>query len=111
MQFLKGLNQAVYFLLELCMLGALGYAGFHNSQHPYGKYLLAIGLPLLAAIVWGIFAAPRSAHQLGFPYRSFFVLTMFGIAFFLLYQTGQTRLAITLGILAIVSEATALIIQ
>ncbi|WP_338870508.1 YrdB family protein [Spirosoma sp. SC4-14] len=110
MQLLKGLNQAVYFLLELCMLGAFGYAGFQNSQHPYGKYLLAIGLPLLAAAVWGVFAAPRSTHQLGFPYRTLFVLAIFGLAFFMLYQTGYSRLAITLGILAVISELISLVI-
>ncbi|WP_080055390.1 YrdB family protein [Spirosoma aerolatum] len=111
MQLLKGLHQTLYFLLELCMLGAYGYAGFHLSQHPYGKYLLAIGLPLAAATMWGIFAAPRSAHQLGFPYHTLFVLLMFGLAFFLLYRTGYTQLAIILGALALVAESTALALR
>lgn len=93
------------------MLGAYGYAGFHLSQHPYGKYLLAIGLPLAAATLWGIFAAPRSSHQLGFPYHSLFVLLMFGLAFFLLYRTGYTRLAIALTIVAFISELAALILK
>lgn len=111
MQLLKGLHQTIYFLLELCMLGAYGYAGFHLSQHPYGKYLLAIGLPLAAATLWGIFAAPRSSHQLGFPYHSLFVLLMFGLAFFLLYRTGYTQLASILGILALVAELTAIVLR
>lgn len=111
MQWLKGLNQTVYFLLELSMLGSFGYAGFHSSQHSYGKYLLAIGLPLIAAILWGIFAAPRSAHRLEPVYRSLFALTLFGISFFLLYRTGQPRLAIILGITALLSVVTALVIK
>ena len=108
MQLIKGLNQVVYFLLELSMLGAYGYAGFHSSQHTYGKYLLGIGLPLIAAILWGIFAAPRSAHRLAFPYRTLFALTLFGVAFLLLYRTGYPHLAITLGIVALASELIAL---
>ncbi|GAB4033096.1 YrdB family protein [Spirosoma gilvum] len=111
MQLLKGLHQTIYFLLELCMLGAYGYAGFHLTQHPYGKYLLAIGFPLAAATLWGIFAAPRSTHQLGFPYHTVFVLIMFGLAFFLLYRTGYTRLAMTLAGLALVSELAALLLK
>lgn len=108
MQLLKGLNQILYFLLELGMLGSFGYAGFQSSQHPYGKYIIAIGLPLVAATLWGIFAAPRSGYRLEFPLRSLFSLTLFGLAFFLLYRTGQTRLAITLGILALASEVIAI---
>ena len=111
MQLLKGLNQVIYFLLELGMLGSFGYTGFHSTQHPYGKYIIAIGLPLIAATLWGIFAAPRSTHRLEFPLRSLFALSMFGLAFFLLYRTGQTRLAITLTILALSSELTAIALK
>ena len=111
MQLIKGLNQLVYFLIELSMLGSFGYAGFQISQHPYGKYLLGIGLPLLAAVLWGIFAAPRATHRLDVPYRSLFALTLFGLAFLLLYRTGHTRLAITLGITAVLSELTALLLK
>ncbi|GAB4029722.1 YrdB family protein [Spirosoma jeollabukense] len=111
MQLLKGLNQLLYFLLELGMLGSFGYAGFQSSQHPVWKYIIALGLPLVAATLWGHFAAPRSSHRLEFPFRSLFALTMFGLAFFLLYRTGQTRLAITLGILALASEVTAIALK
>ncbi|GAB4020457.1 hypothetical protein GCM10028808_61670 [Spirosoma migulaei] len=108
MQLLKGLNQIVYFLIELSMLVAFGYVGFHSSQHPYGKYVLAIGLPIAAATLWGIFAAPRSAYRLEFPYRTLFALTLFGLAFLLLYRTGYPRLAITLAVVALTSELIAL---
>lgn len=111
MQLLKGLNQVIYFSLELCMFVSLGYAGFHNSQHPYGKYLMGIGLPLLAATLWGIFAAPRSAYRLDFPYRSLFALTLFGFTALLLYRSGHPRLAIVFGLLALASELTALVLK
>jgi hypothetical protein len=110
MQLLKGLNATLYFLLELSMLGAFGYAGFHSSHHPLGKYFIGVGLPLLAATLWGIFAAPRSTHRLVLPYRSLFALTLFGIAFFLLYRAGYPRLAFGLAIIAVVSEITAVVL-
>lgn len=109
MQLLKGINQIIYFLMELSMLGSLAYWGFQSSQHSYLKYVSAIGLPLLAAVLWGVFAAPRSDYRLAPPYRSLFALTLFGLSFFLLYRTGHSRLAITLGIVALVSELTALV--
>ena len=71
MQILKAANLVLMFLLELGMLAALGYSGFKSSQHPYGKYLTGIGLPLVAAILWGIFAAPRSKYRFPQPWRAF----------------------------------------
>ena len=111
MQLLRGINEVIYFLIELSMLVSLGYAGFQSSQHPYGKYLLAMGLPVVAATLWGFFAAPRSEYRLAFPYRSFFALTLFGLAFFLLYRTGHTRLASTLAIIALVTELIAVLFE
>ena len=111
MALLKALNQVIYFLIELSMLGSLAYSGFQSSQHSYEKYLLGIGLPILAATLWGFFAAPRSEYRLEFPYRSTFALTLFGVAFFLLYRTGHSRLAISLGIIALASELTAVVLK
>ena len=111
MQLIKSINQVIYFLVELSMLASLGYTGFQLSQHPFGKYVTGIGLPLLAAILWGVFAAPRSAHRLELPYRSLFALTLFGLTVFLLYRTGQTRLAIYFGSIALICESIALALK
>ena len=111
MQFIRGFNQVVYFILELTMFGSLAYAGYHSVRHPYGKYLLGIGLPLLAIVLWGFLAAPRSAYRLALPYRSIFALTLFGLSAFLLYRTGQPRLALIFGIIALGSELTALLLK
>ncbi|MVM37082.1 DUF2568 domain-containing protein [Spirosoma sp. HMF3257] len=108
LQFLKVLNQVIYFLLELSMLASFGYTGFQSTQHPFGRYLVGIGLPLLAATFWGIFAAPRSNYRLEPPYRTVFALTLFGSSAILLYRTGHTGLAIAFAVLALVSELTAM---
>lgn len=101
---IKGLNQLIYFLLELAMVAALGYMGFQSNPHPYGRYVAGVGLPLTAVVLWAIFAAPRSPHRLEVPYRSVFALTLFGLTALLLYQGGYPRLAITFGLLALASE-------
>ena len=66
---LKGINLAVRFLLELCMLAAVGYWGF-KTQSGWGmRLMLGIGLPLLIAGVWGLFVAPKAIYPLsGIPH-------------------------------------------
>lgn len=111
MQIIKGLNQLIYFLLEQCMFFSLGYTGFRSTSHPYGKYISAIGLPLIAIILWSIFAAPRFPYRLESPYRSLFALTLFGLTAILLYRIGYTHLAIAFGVIALVSELIALVLK
>lgn len=45
---------AVSFLLELAALAAFGYWGWHSTEGPL-RFILAIGLPVLLAVVWGVF--------------------------------------------------------
>ena len=51
------LNLALRFLLELAALGAMGYWGW-TQHNGFGRWLWAIGLPLVAAALWGTFAVP-----------------------------------------------------
>ena len=53
-------NLTVAFLLELCALAALGYWGLRTASGPATKAALGIGAPLLAAVLWGLFAAPHA---------------------------------------------------
>ena len=58
------INLAIRFLLELVALAALAYWGW--TQHMgILRYLLAIGLPLLAATMWGTFRVPADASANG----------------------------------------------
>jgi hypothetical protein len=53
-------NLTVAFLLELCALAALGCWGLRTASGPATKAALGIGAPLLAAVLWGLFAAPHA---------------------------------------------------
>lgn len=64
MDALKMVNLAVRFLLELCMLAAVGYWGFKTQATWPMKILLGIGLPLLIAVLWGTFLAPKATRPL-----------------------------------------------
>jgi hypothetical protein len=61
---LKSINLGVRFLLELCMLAAVGYWGFKTSSGWLLKTLPGIGTPLLIAVIWGSFVAPKAAYPL-----------------------------------------------
>jgi hypothetical protein len=52
MPVLKALNLLVRFLLELCMLGAVGYWGLRTGSASAMKIILGIGLPILIAVAW-----------------------------------------------------------
>jgi hypothetical protein len=50
-------NLALRFFLELAALYFIGYWGW--TQHEGAlRYLLAFGLPFLAAVIWGVFRVP-----------------------------------------------------
>jgi hypothetical protein len=58
------INLGIRFLLELAALAALAYWGW--TQHTgILRYLLAIGLPSLAAVMWGTFRVPADASANG----------------------------------------------
>jgi hypothetical protein len=51
------LNLSLRFFLELAALFSLGYWGW-TQQQGLIRILLTIGIPLIAAILWGVFRVP-----------------------------------------------------
>jgi len=93
-------NLTVAFLLELCALAALGYWGVRTGDGPATKTMLGIGVPLLAAVLWGLFAAPRAPVSLP-PVKFAVELLVFGSAAVALYATGHRALAAALAVLVV----------
>lgn len=58
------LNLALRFLLEMAALISLGYWGW-TQWEGLTRWMLAIGGPLVAAIVWGTFRVPEDASSSG----------------------------------------------
>jgi hypothetical protein len=71
---LKPLNLGLRFVLELCMLVALGIWGFSES------IVLGIAAPVAAAVVWGAWIAPKATRRLHDPARLAIELLLFGAA-------------------------------
>ena len=60
---MKTANLALRFFLEIGALVALGYRGFHAGSNDAVHWILGIGAPLVAAVVWGLFVAPRRRFE------------------------------------------------
>jgi hypothetical protein len=98
MQILKAANLALSFLLELCLLAALGSWGFRTGTNTISRILLGIGSPLLAALIWGIFLAPKSTRRLRGLALELLKILIFALAVAALYVSGQSVLALIFGL-------------
>jgi hypothetical protein len=100
MESVRVANLGLRFLLELALLAALAYWGWHEQG-----VVLAIVLPLLAAVVWGAFVAPKARFPVSVPVRLAIELTLFGLAVAGLFAAGADVLAIALAAGVAVSDA------
>jgi hypothetical protein len=104
MTVLKVLNLVVRFLLELCMLAAVGYWGF-KTQSGWGmKIILGIGLPVLIAVIWGLFVAPKARYPLSRISRLVLELVLFGSGAVALFASGKPEFGWAYTVTLVVSE-------
>jgi len=92
----------LFFLMELCGLAAFSYWGFHLNQSWLINILFGIGTPLLVAIFWGAFVAPKASYPVSIPVRIVLQLIVFAFAVAALYFSGKTKLAILFGIVVLI---------
>jgi hypothetical protein len=104
MEGVKFINLGIRFLLELCILVIFGYWGFKTGGQTLTKILLGIGSPLMFAIVWGSFLAPKSSLRLHEPWLFLLEIVLFGLAAWALYSTGKVSLTIAFGAVYIANK-------
>ena len=90
---LAAINLAVKFLLELAALALLSYWGAVTGNGVL-SVVLALAAPIAMILVWGLFAAPRSARRLRPQARIPLELGVFGIAAAAGYAAGATVAAV-----------------
>ena len=98
MKTVRTINEAIRFLLELCMLAAFAYWGSRTGDSTAIDVLLAVVTPLAAATVWGIWCAPRSERRLPPKSRIPLELMLFALAAVALAAAGATALAIAFAV-------------
>ncbi len=106
---LKTVNLLVRFLLELCILAIFGYWGFKTGSNAFIKFLLGLGAPILFAVAWGTFLAPKSPMRLGDPWLFLLELVIFVLAGWALYSTGKVHLAAAFGVIYLLNRTLMLI--
>jgi hypothetical protein len=103
MQILKGINLTIRFLLELGLLVAVSFWGFRMQPTLGLKLLIGILGPVLIAVIWGIYAAPKSARKLtGIPYI-ILTLILLGLGAAALFASQNSTLGWIYSVLLIVS--------
>jgi hypothetical protein len=97
---LRGVTLTVRFLCELAMLAALAYWGFTVGDGA-SAWVLGIGAPLLAAVLWGAWVAPKARWPVPLPTRVVIELVLFGAAVGALAVAGRPLVAVVLAVAAL----------
>jgi exosortase/archaeosortase len=108
---LRYFAEAAAFLLELGALAALAWWGAVTGNGTAAKILLAVACPAAAAVVWGLFAAPRAAVRL--PTAGILVVktVVFGAATVALSFSAGASWAISFALLVVVDTAAITVIR
>lgn len=98
------INLAARFILEMAGLVALGWWGWNQAEGILG-FVLALGVPILAVVLWGTFAVPDDPSRSGKApvpvpgiVRLLLELAFFGSATWSLFAMGLTTLGWIYGI-------------
>ena len=102
------INLAVRFILEMTGLVALGWWGWNQGEGVL-RFMLALGIPFLAAVIWGTFAVPDDPSRSGEARVSIpgIVRLVLELAFFVaatlsLFAVGVTTLGWIYGIAVLI---------
>ncbi len=97
---MRAVNLVLRFVLEICALAALAYGGWHVSGPLWLRLVLAVALPLMAAVAWGRWVAPKAIQPVPDPLRLDPERNVYGGAAIALAATGHPALAAALVVLA-----------
>jgi hypothetical protein len=96
-------NLGLRFALELALLVALSFWGW-DRHSGWLRYVLVIGLPLAAGLLWGVFRVPEDASANGEApvpvpgwLRLLLELALFGFATWCLFDAGAPLYAALFG--------------
>lgn len=106
---LHAANEGLAFLLELLMLAGLAWWGSQTVSGVAGRLTLAIAVPALAVIIWGLFAAPRARFQLPVVGVLAVKAIVFGGVTSAVFSIGHHTLAIAFAVVAAANATAAAI--
>lgn len=100
-------NEGLAFLLELLALGLLAWWGFTRGIGRAGSIALAVAAPLAAAVLWGMFAAPKARYAVPLAAQLGVKAVVFGAAALALLALGQRLPSLWFTVIVVVNTALA----
>ncbi len=101
------INLIIRFLLELTALSAIGIWGWKQNDG-WLKFVLAIGIPIIVAAIWGTFAVPDDPSLSGKApietpgiIRFAIEIGFFACATWSLYDMGFNKVSLAFGIIVV----------
>ncbi len=105
------INLVIRFLLELLTLITIGVWGWRQSD-AWLRFVLALGLPIIMAAVWGIFTVPNDPSRSGASpvvtngyIRLFIEFAFFSLGTWALYNIGYIKYSIVFAVVVIIHYA------
>jgi hypothetical protein len=102
MVIIESIISLVFFLVELAALFAYGYWGFHIDRGWILRIVLGIGTPMMVAVIWGMFVAPKARDSVSIPVKALIQFAVFTVAAFALYGSGQKNIAIFFEVVSLI---------
>ncbi|HEY2790089.1 MAG TPA: DUF2568 domain-containing protein [Gaiellales bacterium] len=99
---MRAANLALRFLLELAALAGLADWGLHTGGGPV-RIVLALAAVGAAAVVWGMWCAPKSSRRLPQPGRTVVEAVVFGLGAAGFAAAGHASAAVVFAVLAVVN--------
>ncbi len=93
----RAVNDSIRFCLELVALVGLAVWGWETGPDGW-NVLLAIAAPLAAAVLWGLFVAPKARRHPRDPWRLLLELVVFGGGTLAFAAAGLETSAVVLGV-------------
>jgi hypothetical protein len=100
-------NELLAFLLEILALLILADWGWHRGASTGTRLLQAIAAPLVAAVVWGLFAAPKARFRVSLSAQLVVKGLVFGAATWALFELRMPVLAVLFALVVVVNTAAA----
>ncbi|AOR33091.1 hypothetical protein BFF78_20285 [Streptomyces fodineus] len=100
-------NELLAFLLELAALACLGWWGFTVGAGAALHVLLGVGTPLLAIVLWALFAAPRARLRPRLPLVLVVKAVVLGGGATALYGVGHPVTAAAMAVVVVANTALA----
>lgn len=94
---------AFRFLFEIATLISIGYWGFHLEELGTIRYILGIALPILVAIVWGVWGSPKAPKRLGSLGRFMLELAIYCLGTLCLCLSGFMVIGIAYAIIGLIN--------